>query len=187
MKVEHNDENDLIETYIGEVPMEETQQQKYLGFILSNTGDNMKNINDKKQKSVWIIRKIFDKLQSLNLRKYFFECAVIFLNVMLRNSILYASETYYNLKEVEIRAIERIEESFLRQLLKTSKGCPIAQLYLETGHQPARFEIIRRRLLFLKNILHEKPNSTLYRFIKLQFEIKEDGIGCPAVCLIWKT
>ena len=177
-QIEHKEEKgeiNLVETFIGEVPIDETKEQKYLGFILSNTGDNMKNINDKKQKSVWIIRKIFNKLYSLKLRKYFFECALIFLNVMLRSSILYPSETYYNLKEGEIRALERIEENFLRQLLKTSKGCPISQLYLETGHRPARFEIVRRRLLFLKNILHEKPNSTLYKFIKLQFENPRRG------------
>ena len=89
---------------------------------------------------------------------------------MLRSSILYASETYYNLKETELRAIERIEENYLRQLLKTTRGCPISQLYLELGHQPARFEIFRRRLLFLKNILHENPNSRIYQFIKLQYE-----------------
>ena len=141
-KVEYKEDNgsvQLIETYDGEVPIEETNEQKYLGFILSNTGNNMKNINDKKKKSVYIIRQIFIKLNSLDLRKYYFECAIIFLNVMLRSSILYAAETYYNLKEGEIRAIERIEECFLRQLLKTTKGCPISQLYLETGHCPARF------------------------------------------------
>ena len=74
---------------------------------------------------------------------------------MLRSSILYASETYYNLKETEIRVLERIEENFLRQLLKTSRGCPISQIYLETGHTPARFEIFRKPCLFLKNILNE--------------------------------
>ena len=67
---------------------------------------------------------------------------------MLRSSILYAAETYYNLKETELRALERIEENFLRQLLKTSEGCPIAQLYLEVGHKPTRFEIFRMRLYF---------------------------------------
>ena len=51
-KVEHKEDNgrvQLIETYDGEVPIEETNEQKYLGFILSNTGNNMKNINDKKK------------------------------------------------------------------------------------------------------------------------------------------
>ena len=93
---------------------------------------------------------------------------------MLRSSILYASETYYNLKETELRAIERIEEAFLRRLFKTSKGCPIAQLYLEAGHKPARFEIFRIRLLFLKTILHE-PDSMIHNFVKLQFESPTRG------------
>ena len=52
-----------------------------------------------------------------------------------------ASETYYNLKETEIRKLERIEQTFLRQILKTGRGCPITQLYLETGHIPAMFAI----------------------------------------------
>ena len=165
---EKNEEIKRIESYIGEVPMEETNQQRYLGFIISNNGNNMKNINGKKNKSIGIIKKIFNKLESLNLRKYFYECGILFLNVMLRSSILYASETYSNIKETELRAIERIEENYLRILLKTTRGCPISQLYLETGHQPARFEIFRRRLLFRKNILYEKPNSRIYQFVKLR-------------------
>ena len=45
-QVEHKEENgeiNLFETFLGEVPIEETKEQKYLGFILSNTGNNMKN------------------------------------------------------------------------------------------------------------------------------------------------
>ena len=69
-----------------------------------------------------------------------------------------------------MRQIERIEEGFLRQLFKTPKGCPIAQLYLEAGHIPARFAIFQTRLLYLKYILHENPDSLLYKFMKLQLE-----------------
>ena len=47
---------------------------------------------------------------------YYFECAMILLNVILRPSILYACEVYYNLKENELREIERIEENFLRKV-----------------------------------------------------------------------
>ena len=106
----------------------------------------------------------------MHLKKYYFECGVIFLNVMLRSSIFYACETYYNLKETEIRQLERIEECFLRKLFKTSKGCPISQLYLEAGHTPARYYIKKTRLLFLKCILQENPNSLISRFLSLQFK-----------------
>ena len=94
---------------------------------------------------------------------------------MLRSSNLYAGETYYNLKEVELRHLERIEENFLRKLFKTSKGCPISQLYLESGHTPARFEISKMRLLFLKCILHEKPDSMIHKFLNLQFKNPSKG------------
>ena len=69
-----------------------------------------------------------------------------------------------------MRQFERIEECFLRKILKTTKGCPIAQMYLETGHVPARFEIKKIRLLFLQYILKESPSSLIYKFLQLQIE-----------------
>ena len=87
---------------------------------------------------------------------------------MLRPSILYACETYYNLTEAQTRQLERIEENFLRKVFKTLKSCPIVQLYLEAGHIPARFEIKRMRLLFLKNIMQQKPSSMILEFFRLQ-------------------
>ena len=95
---------------------------------------------------------------------------MIFLNVILKSSILFACETYYNLTEAQIRQLERIEEGFIRKLLKTSTGCPIVQLYLETGHIPARFAIKKAKLLFLKTILEESEKSLIHRFLSLQFK-----------------
>jgi hypothetical protein len=59
------------------------------------------------------------------------------MNVMLRGSILYV------LLFKRSGITKRIEENYLRKILKTTKGCPITQLYLEVGHYPARFEIKR--------------------------------------------
>ena len=86
----------------------------------------------------------------------------------MRTSVLYASETYYNLRENELRSIERIEESFLRQLVSTRRFCKISLLYLEFGVWPARFEIKRLRLLFLKYILNQNVDSTIYQFFQSQ-------------------
>ena len=85
-------EDVLEEVYEGPVTIERTEQQKYLGFVLSSKGDNMVNINCMKMKSKGIIRRIFSKLESLNLQKYYFECAMVFMNTMLRSSILYGCE-----------------------------------------------------------------------------------------------
>jgi hypothetical protein len=165
-----NGDTELVETYTGKVEIGQVDEQKYLGFIISNSGNNMANIRGVRNKSIGSIRKIFTKLNGLNLQKYYFECGMIFLNVMLRSSILYACETYYNLKENEIRFLERIEESFMRQLLKTTKGCPIVQLYMELGLAPARVDILKTRLFFLKYILDQEEESMIHKFLTLQIE-----------------
>ena len=155
--------------------MGQTSKHKYLGFFLSNRGDNLVHISEMKKKSIWIIRKIFTRLNGLQLKKYYFESGIIFLNVMLRSSILYACETYYNLTEMQIRQLERIEEGYLRKLFKTSTGCPLVQLYLEAGHAPARFEVKKTKLLFLQCILQENPESLIYKFLHLQLEKPTKG------------
>ena len=165
----------LLDSFEGLISIDKTDEQKYLGFVLSNRGNNMVNINHMKNKSKGIIKKIFSKLESLHLKQYYFECAIVFMNTMLRSSILYACETYYNLKECEIRQLERIEEEFMRKLMKTSKGCPIVQLYAELGQIPARFEIIKIRLLFLKYILNQNPESLIYKFFDIQRKTSTKG------------
>ena len=184
--VEHLQENNseetcLKETFIGKIEMGQCDEQKYLGFVISNSNNNMANIKSVRNKSFGIIRTIFEKLKALNLRKYYFECGMIFLNVMLRSSILYGSETYYNLKENELRTLERIEENFMRQLLGTNSGCPIVQLYLELGHTPARFGIMKLRLYFLKTILDQEKTSLISKFFNIQCQngVKTDwAITC---------
>ena len=98
--------HDLIETYEGKKEMEKTDEYKYLGFMISSSGNNMVNIRKLKNKSIGVIRTIFAKLSSLNLNQYFFECGKILMNSILRGTILYASDMYYDLKENEIKQIE---------------------------------------------------------------------------------
>ena len=135
----------------------------------------MANIRRVKNKSLGVIKTVFRKLESLNLKQYYFECAIILLKAIVRPSILYSCEAYYDLKENELRQIERIEESFLRKLLKTTKGCTITQLYLEVGVYPARFEIQRLRLLYLRYILDQNEESYVKRMFHLQLENPKRG------------
>ena len=159
---------ELTEHYDGKIRIEKAEEYTYLGFVISCKGENMANIRQLKNKSIGVIRQIFNKLQSLNLKQYYFECAIILMNVMLRGTILYACDMYYNLKENELRQIERIEEGFLRKILKTTKGCPITQMYFEVGQHPARFEIQKTRLLYLKYILEQNEESNLQQMLSLQ-------------------
>ena len=105
-------EHELVESYAGKIDIERAEEYKYLGYVISSTGNNMVNIKHIKNKSLGVIRKIITKLSSLNLKRYYFECGIILMNAILRGTILYASDMYYNLKEYEVRNIERIESHF---------------------------------------------------------------------------
>ena len=72
-------EHDLIESYGGKIDIKKTEVYKYLGFMISCTGDNMANIREMKNKSIGVIRKIFNKLKSLNLKQYIILSVPLFL------------------------------------------------------------------------------------------------------------
>ena len=174
-----NQEVDLKEKYIGKIPIEEVEQQKYLGFMISSKGNNFVNIKAMERKSIGVIRTIMSKLEKLKLRQYFYECSKIFMNVILRGSILYAGECYYNLTEKQLRRIEQIEEKYMRNIFQTGRSCPNVQMYLEFGQWPARFELKKMRCLFLKQILKQNKNSQIYRFFELQLKnpVKGDWVS----------
>ena len=89
---EDTEELDLKETFEGQVTLEQVTEQKYLGFVVSSFGNNMANIQQMKKKSIGIILQIFNRLESLSLKKYYFECALIIMKCMLRGNILCAVE-----------------------------------------------------------------------------------------------
>ena len=169
--------NDVImtESYMGKVEMEEVKCHKYLGHYISNEKNNRANIEAIKKKAIGIKKTIISSLTSLNLGRYYFECAIIRMKVLLRKSILYSAETYYNLKEDEIRDIEKIEEDFIRSVVGTERGCPISQLYLQFGLYPARFDLMKTQVLFFHYILNQDENSLIYKFLKVQMEDSVQG------------
>jgi hypothetical protein len=68
-KIEYDSSDDIIESYNGQLTIEKTHEQKYLGFVLSNTGDDMANIRQIEKKSIGIVRKIIKRLNALKLKK----------------------------------------------------------------------------------------------------------------------
>ena len=73
-------EIELEEKYEGKVKIEEVTEQKYLGFVLSSTGNNLANIQAMEKKAVGVTRTIISKLEKLKLRKLGLSCAKLKLS-----------------------------------------------------------------------------------------------------------
>ena len=177
--IKHDDKGHLREQFEGKKEIENVSEQKYLGFIISEDGSNQKNIEAKRKRAFGIIKVIQFLVQGLG--KYTIECGMIYLNSLLRSSILFASETMYDIKENDFRQLERIEEDMLRKLFKTGRGCPIFQLYLESGHLPARFYIKRTKLVFYHYILNQKEDSMIFQFLMAQKRQPRRGDWCSEI------
>ena len=133
-----NEEKGTIEIndkYTGEELMEEIEEAKYLGDVISNDGKNIKNIKSRVNKGKGIVQKIINILEGIPFGKLFFEVAIILRNTLLVSSVLCNSETWYNVTKAELDLLETVDVKLLRSIL----GAPT---YLSSLHTKSRSKII---------------------------------------------
>ena len=117
----HTEDGPFYEEFIGKVPMKEENKFVYLGHVLSKDGSNMPNIIHKENKSIGTQRTIVKLVEPLSV--YTFESAVIYVESLIRSSILYSSEAMIHIKKLEYRAFENIQESVIQKVVGTTGTC----------------------------------------------------------------
>jgi hypothetical protein len=168
-----NDETGEVEMedhYAGEHIMEEKEEERYLGDVISTDGKNVKNIKARIAKGKGIVNKIITMLDGIPFGKHYFEVGMILRDSLLVSSMLFNCEAWYNLTSSELDLLETIDLLFLRQLLQAPKGTPKEMLFLELGCLPFREIVRERRLGFLHYILNENSKSMVYRFFQSQMK-----------------
>ena len=181
-KLKHTKSGNMIEEFQGKVELKEEESLMYLGYMLSNKGSNMPNIIHKRNKSIGTQKQIPRLIEKLG--PYRFESAMIYIEALLRSSILYGSETMHNVKEFEWRAIESTEESVIQRVAGTLKSCGRHLLYLENGFVPARFQVQRQMLNRLQYILQQPEGSLLPRMYEAQRKFPTKGDWASETALI---
>ena len=159
-KIEESDEynsgqeefNDVIDE---DYKIEHSEEERYLGDLITSDGKNIKNIAARKAKGIGIVDKIFSTLNDVFFGPYYFQAALILRNSLLLNSILLNSESWYNLTETDIKQLETVDNMLHRRILETPMTTPISILHLELGTTPIRYLIKSRRIMFLQYILKQ--------------------------------
>ena len=86
--------------------MEEKDDEKYLGYVISKDGRNLKNIQSRVNKGKGIARKI---LEGIPFGKLYFQVAILLRNSLLVSSMLCNSEVWFNLTSSEWNLLETVE------------------------------------------------------------------------------
>ena len=158
----------LHEYYQGKIYMEAVNKHKYLGHYISNSANNLAHLFETKKKYIGLKHKIMNTLKDLKCGRYYFEVGILFLETILRPSLLYSLETCFNLTEKELRYIEKWDEDFMIELVNSLRSCPRIQLYLEFSVIPARFRIMKSRVMYFHKIKNMSPNSLIFKFLEAQ-------------------
>ena len=167
-----------VENFNGKEKMGVKKEQMYLGDVISEDGKHDKNIQARQNKSLGIITQIMQILESVFFGKYYFEVALILRSSLLLSSILLNSEAWVNLTEKNIRTLEQMDEMLLSKIMGCDSNTSNVFKYLELGVCPVRFEIKKRKLLFLHYLLKEDSSTMVYKVLKATVEnpVKNDFV-----------
>ena len=168
------------EHYAGVEKMKVKQEQTYLGDVISSDGKHTKNVQARKNKGLGVITQISQILDTVMFGKYYFEVAMVLRSSLLLSSLLLNSEAWVNLSDSDIRALERTDEILLSKILESGSNTSNTFKYLELGIYPIRFEIMKRKLIFLQYILQQDKESMIFKVFKATCEnpTKNDFVMC---------
>ena len=152
-KKKNKKESNCPELKVHNDKMDNTNQEKYLGDLVNNSGTIRDTIEERRSKWFGIVAEITAILEEVPLGRYKLEIGLKLRQAMLLNAILFNSEAWHSVSEVEIKRLEAVDEHLLRTLVKSHAKTPLEFLYMEAGATPIRFIISSRRLIYHQVIL----------------------------------
>ena len=99
--------------------MKRTNQEKYLGEILTSDAKIHKNIQERYNKGIGIGNQIISMLKEVSFGVYYFEMAMLFRNSMLINGILCSIESVYGLTNTHIEQLEQCDRILMRKIFNS--------------------------------------------------------------------
>ena len=100
------------------LPMKKTTKEKYLGNIVSNSGNNP-NIENRRKIGFKAISDILPMLKEDGSTSFYILCGLIFRDAVLKCKLLLNSEVWHGLTVNQVNKLEDIDKTFLRIILNS--------------------------------------------------------------------
>ena len=142
----------------------------YLGEIISSDGKNESNIKHRIGRGLGKITDIMNILEKVTLGEHYFSTAILLRESSFLNSVLSSAEIWYGLTKSEIKQLEDLDLSLLRQILNAPISVPAEALYLELGLLNIETIIKARRVNYLHYLATRNPKEMLHKFVMRQWK-----------------
>ena len=150
--------------------MKEVKEDTYLGDIISADGKNESNIKNRIGKGLGKINDIMTMLEKVTLGEHYFSTAMVLRESSFLNSVLGSAECWYNFNKEDIKQLESLDLSLLRQILNAPISVPKESLYLELGILNIETILKARRLNYLHYLVTRNPEEMLFKFFMRQWK-----------------
>ena len=87
---------------------------------------------------------------------------------ILINDMLFNSEACHSVTTMDIKSLEKLDESLLRFLLGSHANTPIEMLFLDSGATPIAHVISSLRMIYLQTLLKREDEELTKRILRAQ-------------------
>ena len=149
----------------------QNSEDTYLGDIISEDGQNSKNIRNRVAKGVGIITKIMGSLEKITMGEHKVSTALLMRESQFNNGILTNSDVWYGLSKEDVNQLEILDRNLFRQVFATPVSTPTESLYLELGILDIETIIKSRRINYLHYLCTRNESEMLYKFFSTQWRL----------------
>ena len=158
---------------IGNKEITQADSYKYLGDVVSDGWDTL--YKKRTEKAHGYSSTCLAMCTEISLGVGMYDIAKLLHRSIFINGTLVNMETWPNCTQKRIDNLERIEQTFMRKILKAHSKTPVEALYLELGITPLRFHLMKRRILYLQEVMSREDNELTKQIVMLQKDVKVNG------------
>ena len=141
--------------------MQNAKKIKYLGDYLNSFGNLDDTINDRSQKAIGLRSQLSSILKTISLGVYYFEVAMILRESSYLNALLFDSESWCYLTKKQLETFESADCQYFQICFQSKSKTAREAYFLETGKLRLKHIFVKRRMMFLFNILKRDPRDIL--------------------------
>ena len=146
------------------------KKEKYLGSIITDTGKQKENIEERKNKGMGLQNHILSIPKEVSFGMYAFETALILRTSLLINGILFNLEASNRILKEDIKNLEDTEHALFRSPFQAPASTPLESFYIECGIFPMRYILQARRFMYLWSLLQKKIDELVKKIFDAQVE-----------------
>ena len=146
----------------------QADKYKYLGDYAANGLDTLYKKRCEKAQGYSVTCQAMSTEMSLGYHQYSI-AKLLHMSIFINGSLV-NMETWPKCNSKRVEEFEKVEQTYLRKILDAHSKTPIESLYLELGIIPLRFQLMKRRILYFKNILERETTELTKQIILAQKE-----------------